>query len=37
MNEVSKLITEAVQGVLEKLHAKEKIIHANKTNIRQLE
>jgi len=30
MNEVAKIITEAVKGVLDKLHDKDKITQANK-------
>lgn len=34
MNEVGQLITEAMQGVLDKINTKDKVIQANKNQIR---
>ena len=37
MNEVAKLVNEAVKGVLDKMHEKDKLTQANKVQIRELQ
>lgn len=37
MNEIGILIQEAIQGVLDKIHQKDRITQANKTSLRKQE
>ena len=37
MNEIAKLVNEAVKGVLDKMHEKDKLTQANKVQIRELQ